>query len=242
MDKELSVKDNIKHNFLTPSGYLFEEPSNLIKQECREPAHYNAIIKAIASGASRLSDIAGKVGLETSLCATFISKLTAIGIVKKEYPFQEEKSKRTIYRLNDGMFRFWYRFVPDVVSLITRGEVDLAYEMIEPQLPAFMGLVFEDICLEHLWKLNKARKTPFVFTDAGRWWGNDPKKREETEIDIIAAGKDLAIFAECKWTNEYLKKDVLETLIYRSELFGYRHKYYYLFAKTGFDSSCTARA
>ena len=109
MDKKLSVKDNIKRNFLTPSGYLFEEPGNLIKQECREPAHYNAIIKTITEGASRLSEIASKVGLETSLCATFLSKLITIGIVKKEFPFREDKSKKTIYRLNDGMFRFWYK-------------------------------------------------------------------------------------------------------------------------------------
>ncbi|MDR1204991.1 MAG: ATP-binding protein, partial [Peptococcaceae bacterium] len=65
IDKQLSVSDNIKLNFLSPTGYLFEEPGNLVKQECREPAQYNAIIKAIAGGASRLSEIAGKTGLET---------------------------------------------------------------------------------------------------------------------------------------------------------------------------------
>ena len=103
IDKQLSVSDNIKLNFLTPSGYLFEEPRNLIKQECREPAHYNAIIKAIADGASRLSEIAHKVGLETSLCSTYITKLISIGIIKKEFPFREETSKKTIYMLDDSM-------------------------------------------------------------------------------------------------------------------------------------------
>ena len=42
MDKSLSVEANIKLNFLSNSGYLFEEPGNLVKQECREPAQYNA--------------------------------------------------------------------------------------------------------------------------------------------------------------------------------------------------------
>lgn len=94
MDKDLSVADNIMLHFLSPAGYLFEEPTNLIKQECREPARYNAIIKAIADGASRLSVIAGKTGMETSLCSTYISKLISIGILKKEYPFREERSKK----------------------------------------------------------------------------------------------------------------------------------------------------
>ena len=33
-----TIADNIKMNFLKHTGYLFEEPTNLIKQECREPA------------------------------------------------------------------------------------------------------------------------------------------------------------------------------------------------------------
>ena len=242
MDKRLSVKDNIKQNFLSPSGYLFEEPGNLIKQECREPAHYNAIIKAIARGASRLSEIASKSGLETSVSTSFISKLIAIGVIKKEFPFREDKSKKTIYRLSDGMFRFWYRFIPDIVSLIARGEADLAYELILPQFSAFMGLTFEEICKEYLWEQNISRKTPILFVDAGRWWGNDPKKREEVEIDIIADNQDAAIFAECKWTNEHVKSGALETLVYRSELFRHKHKYYYMFAKAGFNKDCEAIA
>ena len=242
MDKGLSVEDNIKQNFLTTSGYLFEEPGNLVKQECREPAQYNAIIKAIAGGASRLSEVSGKVGLETALCSTYISKLISIGIIKKEHPFREETSRRTIYTLDDGMFRFWYRFIPDRMAFIQRGEANLAYEGIKPQIPAYVGGVFEEICKQYLWRMNTAKETPIMFTDAGRWWGNNPKKKEECEIDIIAADKDSAIFAECKWTIDRIGADVIDKLIERSELFSYREKHYYLFAKTGFTDDVMARA
>jgi len=242
MDKGLSVEDNIKQNFLTTSGYLFEEPGNLVKQECREPAQYNAIIKAIAGGASRLSEVSGKVGLETALCSTYISKLISIGIIKKEHPFREETGRRTIYTLDDGMFRFWYRFIPDRMAIIQRGEANLAYEGIKPQIPAYMGGVFEEICKQYLWRMNTAKETPIMFTDAGRWWGNNPKKKEECEIDIIAADKDSAIFAECKWTIDRIGADVIDKLIERSELFSYREKHYYLFAKTGFTDDVMARA
>ncbi len=47
-------------NFFDRSCYLYEEPANLLKQELREPAVYNAIIKAIAEGASRLNEIVTK--------------------------------------------------------------------------------------------------------------------------------------------------------------------------------------
>ncbi|MDR2713101.1 MAG: ATP-binding protein, partial [Clostridiales bacterium] len=242
IDKSLTVMDNIKLNFLTPSGYMFEEPGNLIKQECREPAHYNAIIKAIANGASRLSEIASKVGIDTALCSSYISKLTSIGIIKKEYPFREETGKKTIYALEDSMFKFWYRFIPENFSLIQRGEKEIASALIEEQLSSYMGSIFEEICKQYLWKQNIARCTPFIFTDAGRWWGNNPKKRKESEIDIIADNKDEAIFAECKWTNDYISSSVLDTLIERSKLFNFSSKYYYLFAKTGFTNSTRSKA
>ena len=242
MERQSTLADNIKTNFLKPSGYLFEEPTNLIKQECREPAQYNAIIKAIANGASRLSEISKKVGLETALCSTYISKLISIGIIIKEFPFRNETSKKTVYRINDSMFRFWYRFIPDAMPLIYRNDAEHSYRRIELMIPAFMGPVFEDICKQYLWKQNMAGNTPVSFTDAGRWWGNDPKKREECEIDIIADDKEDAIFAECKWTNDTVGVGVLERLIEKSELFYSRSKHYYLFAKTGFTDEAKSKA
>ena len=235
IDRQYSVVENIKQHFLKTSGYLFEEPGNLIKQECREPAKYNAIIKAIANGASRLSEISVKVGMETAMCSTYISKLMSIGIIRKEHPFREETGKKTIYRINDNMFRFWYRFIPDTMSLIQRGEIELAYSHIQPGIAGFMGAVFEEICLQYLWKLNSNGQTPFSFTDAGRWWGNDPINRKECEIDVIADNKEDAIFAECKWTNEPVKSSILDDLIQKSALFRYSRKYYYIFSKNGFS-------
>lgn len=51
INSDLSLKENIVSLYLNDSGPLYEEPTNLIKQELREPATYNGIIEAIASGA-----------------------------------------------------------------------------------------------------------------------------------------------------------------------------------------------
>lgn len=243
IDKKLNLKENIKLNFLMPSAYLFEEPGNLIKQECREPAQYNAIIKAIATGSTRLSEISSKVGMESGLCSTYIAKLISIGIVKKEHPFGEETGRKTIYILEDSMFRFWYRFIPNQISVIQRGAAEEAYNEIVNQISAYMGSVFEEICKQYLWRLNLNKKLVISFTAAGRWWGNNPEKKEETEIDIIASkNMDAAIFAECKWTNEKVGSNVLDTLVERSNLFKFKCKYYYLFSKKGFTSGCIKKA
>ena len=222
MDENVSVEDNIKTNFLEPNAYLYEEPTNLIKQECRDPAQYNSIIKAIASGASKMSQICSKTDIDTALAASYLNKLISLGIVKKERPFGAENSRKAIYCLEDSMFRFWYRFIPDNIASINRRLTDSVYQKISPQITSFMGGVFEEICKQYLWELNRQGKAAIPFTDLGRWWGNNPKKKQEAEIDIMgAADNNTALFGECKWTNEKVNVAVLDELIYRSTLFHY---------------------
>ena len=239
----LSIEENIKNTHLNPNSSIYEEPNNLLKQEVREPAIYNAIISAIASGASKLSEIAGKIGEDTSVCAMYIKNLITLGIVKKEMPYGEDSTRKTIYSVADNMFRFWYRFVPGNASVISRGAADLVYRRIDPVLSDYMGAVFEEICKQYLWKLLLERKCAVDFTDIGRWWGTNPRTRQQVEIDIMGEeDKDTALFAECKWRNEKVDMEVLETLVERSKLFHYQKKHYYLFSKSGFTKGCQERA
>jgi uncharacterized protein len=83
MNDKMSVEENIKNTYLNPNSALFEEPENLLKQEVREPALYNAIITAIATGASRMSEISNKVGEDTNVCSAYVKNLVSLGIIQK---------------------------------------------------------------------------------------------------------------------------------------------------------------
>lgn len=243
MDDALSVEDNIKNTYLNPASALFEEPENLLKQEVREPALYNAVITAIATGSTRMSEISGKVGEDTNVCSTYVKNLVSLGIIRKETPYGEKASRKAVYSIEDNLFRFWYRFVPENNSIIARGAADLAYKRIEPFLPDYMGKVFEEICKQYLWKLLLAGRCPVQFSSLGRWWGNDPTEKCQAEIDILAQqDKTTALFGECKWTKEKIGLDVLDTLVKHSGLFPYRKKCFYLFARSGFTKGCIDRA
>ena len=243
MDDRLSVEDNIKNTFLNPTSSLFEEPENLLKQEVREPALYNAIITAIATGSSRMAQISTKVGENTSVCASYLKNLIALGLVRRESPYGEKASRKSIYSIDDNMFRFWYRFIPEYSSVIARGAADMAYRRMEPHLSDYMGNVFEEICKQYLWKLLLDGKSPVEFKELGRWWGTDPSAHSQAEIDIMGdQDKDTALFGECKWTNEKVDAGVLEKLAGRSKLFHYHKVYLYLFAKSGFTKGCIDKA
>lgn len=243
LNDKLSIEENIKNIFLNPNSSLFEEPENLLKQEVREASLYNAIITAIATGSSRLSEISSKVGEDSNVCASYLKNLLALGIVKRETPYGEKISRKSIYAISDNMFRFWYRFIPANISLISRGAQELAYKRIEPFLADYMGRVFEDICQQYLWQLLLNNNAPIYFTDLGRWWGADKQLHKQTEIDIMAIqDKDTALFGECKWTNEKVDVGVLELLQHRSSLFNYSQTVLYIFSKSGFTKSCQQAA
>lgn len=243
MSDKLSIEDNIKNTYLNPMSFLYEEPTNLLKQEVREPAIYTAIITAIATGSSRMSEISSKVGEDTNVCANYIKNLISLGIVQKETPYGEKASRKSIYSIEDNMFRFWYRFVLDNNSVIARGAADLVYKRIETQLSDYMGKVFEEICKQYLWKQLLSGNCPVEFVSLGRWWGSDPQERSQAEIDIMGEqDKNTALFAECKWTNEKVDLGVLEILVKRSKLFSYKTRHYYLFSKAGFTKGCIDKA
>ena len=243
MSDKLSVEDNVKNTYLNPMSFLYEEPTNLLKQEVREPAIYTAIITAIATGSSRMSEISSKVGETTNVCAAYIKNLIGLGILQKETPYGEKASRKSVYSIEDNMFRFWYRFVLDETSVIARGAADLVYNRIKPQLSDYMGKVFEEISKQYLWKQLLSGNCPVEFTSLGRWWGNNPKERIQEEIDIMGEqDKNTALFAECKWTNEKVNIGVLETLVKRSNLFTFKTKHYYLFSKSGFTKGCMDKA
>lgn len=133
--------------------------------------------------------------------------------------------------------------MPANQSVIARGAADIAYKRMEPQISDYMGDVFEEICRQYLWKQLLNGDAAVEFKELGRWWGNDPTARSQTEIDIMGEqDKDHALFGECKWTNEKIDVGVLEKLARRNQLFHYKNVQLYLFAKNGFTEGCMEKA
>lgn len=243
LDTAQSIEQNIKDTFLNPNSFIFEEPLNLLKQEVREPAIYSAIVTAIACGASKLSEIAGKTQLAGSVCATYIKHLVELAIVRKESCYGEKTTRKTIYSVADNIYRFWYRFVPQNSSLIERGAADIAYNRIAPEISTYMGKVFEEISEQYLWQQLLCGKSQVQFATLGRWWGSNSATHTQEEIDIVAEeNKSRALYCECKWTSEKTDSSVLKTLIERSKLLSHKEKYYCLFSKNGFTDGCIALA
>ena len=246
VDAGKSYIENMAALFFERSGIMFDEPAMLMRQELREPAAYGSVLRAIAGGANRSNEIADRVGISPTSITAYLKTLIGLGLVERRVPFGEgERSKRSIYRIEDPAFSFWYRFVAPYVAAIEGGLGErLAGRLLKSDMRSeYEGHLFERVCNQ--WVLRQARcgALPLEPTFVGSWWGTDPLAHAQTDIDLVAAddidGKLL--LGECKWRNEVDETDVVRTLIDRQRLIpGYRQRWSYLFTKKRV-SDATAR-
>jgi hypothetical protein len=237
-----NLRGNLISLFFDISGYLYDEPMKLLQQELREPALYNTIITMIATGSSKINEIATRSHEERSKVSKYLTTLIDLHIIQKEIPFGDDplRSRKGIYKLADPCYSFWYRFVFNNRSAIEQGLGNLIFDQrIWPEINTYIGFVFEQICRQYLQRQNLLEKLPLLFTEIGRYWGTNPKTKAQIEIDIVAKDdfNKRILYGECKWRNDFSETKTLTALIENSLVIhpeGYA-AYYILFSKVPFS-------
>jgi len=238
IDPILSFEENIKELYFEISGYLLNEGILLMKQEFREPANYNAVLQAIASGSRTLNEIVGFTKLENNLISKYLIVLQELNYISRITPFGTNplKGKKSQYQITENFIAFWYRYVFSVRTEIERGSGDIFHENAMENLPEFIGHIFEEVTRQYLRRLNASRKLPFVAKSFGTWWGKD-KQGHVQDIDVIlesVLGKELLI-GECKWRESFKINPVIETLEHCASYFDKYNCHKYLFTKIALE-------
>lgn len=208
-----TTMENIKEQILSKKGKLYEEIEFILKEELREPAVYKAILTAIASGNTRLVRISNNTRIKAHDLDKYLKVLMKLGFVKKEHPVTQARSKKTIYRLDDNFFRFWFTFCEQRKTDLEIGELNLIEKEIQNRFNTFVGMQFEDLVRSNLYTLLN-----LDLPEVGRWWGyyrdKETNKRKEMEIDILALNKENKniLFAECKWKDKVNAKKIMKKL------------------------------
>lgn len=237
IDQQRSFEENLAALFFRPSGFLYEEPMLLLRQELRSPALYNSILRAIGSGANKQNEIAAKSGVEVTAVNKYLKTLVRLDIVERIVPFGEnpETSKRGLYRFSDGCYDFWYTFVMPMVGDIEEGLGSVVARAVSGQrLDAYLGKRFERVCLEWMRRQSLEGALPIAASGFGSWWGANPHTHEQDDIDVVAADRFTkeAIIGECKYRNNFDESSVLEKLRSRIDCIkGYSIVGMWLFSK-----------
>lgn len=247
LDATKSIEWNIANAVLKQGAFLSAEPENYVLQAMHNPASYKAIITAIAKGKEKTNDIANAVNMQTPKLAPYLKRLIELGIIEKVTPIIHANKKQVLYRLTDNLFRFWYRFAPQYTSAINADMQDIvAKHIVKNDFSTYLGPVFEKVCQQWLMQNIAKGNIPLIPKEIGCWWGNDPIKKEQAEVDIVITGaNEEFILGECKWRNSLVDSDVLKILCHRAAFLTGPNKSklnLYIFSKTGFTEQCKQQA
>jgi AAA+ ATPase superfamily predicted ATPase len=205
-DPNLTIEQNVKATILRRNTYLSEEPEWLLLEDLRRDTVAGSILRVIAKGERRPSDIARAIGKKSAQdISSSLETLRGLGLVLREVPITEiyrSRSRNSLYWIADAYLDFWYRFVDPSQSLVARGLGERLWdEAIAPALPHHISRpTFERACRQYLWRSLSNQTLPpgLSFTDVGTWWGAGDR-----EIDVVAKDSEnqVVLLGSCKWTN-----------------------------------------
>ncbi len=222
---------NIKENILAKGEPLYEEVEFLLREELREYSSYYSILEAIAAGSTRIIEIADHSRIKAGDLPKYMGTLIKLDIVEKVHPVTEkEKTKKTIYKIKDNFFNFWFKFVYPHKNDIEIGNTQKVIDVMKQEFSSYTGHIFEGIVKEFLILMNAENSLPFNFSKIGTWWSG------EREIDVVALSKNEALFVECKWQNRKTDLDVLKTLTENAQFVNWQREkdHFAVFSKSGF--------
>ena len=209
-DTNLSLEENIISQFYSIGGYFSEEQiKTVITSERQNPALYNSIISAIATGHTKNNEIATCIGVDD---ITYPLKvLTNAEILEKRM------SKKPYYVLNDTMLEFWFRYVNRATSLINAEKGSLYYHSeVKNHIHDFMGKIFEKMAKEYLMIHAGTDGFPLLteISDYQATVIDEDKKQKQIEIDLLGKnGKNILLAGECKFKNSQFDKTEYEKLM-----------------------------
>jgi AAA+ ATPase superfamily predicted ATPase len=233
---------NIQKHILNPNGLLHHEPRLVLMEELREPRNYFSILRALAQGKARLSEIAQSAGVGNApTTARYLDILQQLHLIERRVPATERqpaKSKKGVYHFKDPFLRFWFRYVqPNIGSLELGLDRAILDQRIRPTFGVYMGFGFEEAARAHIAKLARMGDLPFSPERIGGWWSR------EAEVDVVAISEveKAVLLGECKWSSRQVGVNIMADLKNRAEKLmqsgRWKHVYYALFSKTGFTSA-----
>ena len=241
-----SLWTNLRHTAFDPSNILYNDGLTLLRDEMRDPRHYAAVLRAIASGHHTLSAIAREAGVERSSLPAYLSTLQGAGYVERRVPVMIARSgrrQRGTWHIADPYVRFWGRYILPYTGAIEKGQgAGLVEQVLRPTWEQFVAITWEELARASIYGL-AARHAPGFWPEAvGSWWD------AAHQIDLVAVSyqQRTAWIGEARWRGEPMGLADLEAIQRRAQAWrgtetGW-HLYYALFSRSGFTRPLQARA
>jgi AAA+ ATPase superfamily predicted ATPase len=173
--------------------------------EFPEGADARRVLSAIGAhevGHATFSNVVGRLGDGGAIQTATTRAIRLLAEVKRVLAVDrpvgsKENTKLRRYRIDDPYLRFWFRFVEDQISHISRGRSDLATGAFERDWPTWRGKAIEPVVHDAVFRLAGGLPGMADVAQVGSWWN----RTNTHEFDVVAADRrgDIVLVGSVKW-------------------------------------------
>jgi hypothetical protein len=190
MNRNNSLAQNVSRLCFSPGGELREEYKNLYASLFRNASRHILVVEAL--GKMKIGLMREEIKKETKIpeggsLTEVLEELELSGFIRKYSSFSRKK-KGVMYQLVDHFTLFHLAFIKD------SSDDDPDYWMKKRETQAFRtwrGYAFEQVCLSHVWQIQKAIGVAGVITHVESW--RSEKTDPGAQIDLLINRNDNVI-------------------------------------------------
>lgn len=213
LQKGLSVPQNIDDLCFNKDGILNDEFNQLYISLFDDSERHKIIIRTLANSNKGLTrnDLITKSGIPSGGDFTLkLEELMESGFVT-EYPYFQNKTQLTLYRLSDEYSKFYLKFIEDNKN---GGKGTWQRLCTSQSYNSWSGFVFETLCLKHIHQIKKSLRIDAIYSTTSSWFN------EKAQIDLLIDRDDNVInLCEMKFYNAPLTIDKQYYLNLKNKVF-----------------------
>lgn len=190
VSSDKSATQNIENLCFRKGALLATEFKNLFASLFKNPAFYEAIIRALSTknqGINR-QEISKITGIKTGGSLTKrLAELEESGFISRYVPLHK-KTKDTLFRLSDFYSFFYLKYIEPNVNAAAGTWLNA---IDSPKQKAWAGYTFEQVCLAHVPQIKKALGISGVLAQAAAW--KSQTATNGAQIDLVIDRRDQVI-------------------------------------------------
>ena len=219
IDPEKTLWDNIRDLVLRKNSPYFDEAKKLLREEVREVVRYYSILEAVASGATRFSEILNHTGIPRESLYKYIQILVEMNILEKQSPILGKA--KPVYRIRDRFLQFWFRYNARYRTALELELEDKVLEHVRQDLDKTLTpSAWEEVTKHIVVELIRNNEIDITPTRIGKWWHRD----KEVDLVVVDDINNKLLVGEAKWSKlslsdarriAYRLEEVIEEIPYK---------------------------